>query len=146
MPREVFKATAVLQEGVKVDVQARNFHLTIDEPPALGGTDAGMSPVELVLGALGACQSIVAKSYAKKFEVKLDGFRVELEGDLDTDGFMNKSDVRRGYSDIRYTFHIKTSSPKENVEALVEFLEKTCPVGDTIANPVNITREEIVIE
>jgi uncharacterized OsmC-like protein len=146
MPKEVFKATAVLQEGLKVDVQARNFHLTIDEPPTLGGTDAGMNPVELVLGALGACQSIVAKSYAKKLEVELDGFRVELEGDLDTDGFMNKSDVRRGYSDIRYTFYIKSSSPKENIEALIDFLEKTCPVGDTIANPVNITREEIVIE
>ncbi|MCM3666848.1 OsmC family protein [Mesobacillus subterraneus] len=146
MPKEVFKATAVLQEGLKVDVQARNFHLTIDEPPTLGGTDAGMNPVELVLGALGACQSIVAKSYAKKFEVELDDFRVELEGDLDTDGFMNKSDVRRGYSDIRYTFYIKTSSPKENVEALIDFLEKTCPVGDTIANPVNVAREKIVIE
>lgn len=102
MPKEVFRATAVLQEGVKVDVQARNFHITVDEPPALGGTDAGMNPVELVLGALGACQSIVARAYSQKFGVELDDFRVELEGDLDTDGFMNKSDVRRGYSDILY--------------------------------------------
>lgn len=41
-----------------------------------------------------------------KFHVQLDDFWVEVEGDLDTDGFMNKSDVRRGYSEIRYTFHI----------------------------------------
>jgi uncharacterized OsmC-like protein len=146
MPKELFKATAVLQEGLKVVVQARDFCVILDEPPALGGTDAGMSPVELVLSALGACQSIVAKSYSEKFEVELDGFRVELEGDLDTDGFMNKSDVRRGYSEIRYTFYIKTSSPKKNVEALIDFLEKTCPVGDTIANPVNVARKKIVIE
>lgn len=146
MPKELFKATAILQEGVKVDVHAREFHITVDEPQAMGGTNAGMSPVELVLGALGACQSIVAKSYAEKFEVDLEGCRVELEGDLDTDGFMNKSDVRRGFSNIRYTFYIKTSSPKENVEKLIDFLEKTCPVGDTIANPVNVVRTEIVIE
>lgn len=50
--------------------------------------------------------SIVARVYAMKFHVQLDDFWVEVEGDLDTDGFMNKSDVRRGYSEIRYTFHI----------------------------------------
>lgn len=144
MPKEVFKATAVLQEGVKVDVQARNFHITIDEPPSMGGTDAGMNPVELVLGALGACQAIVARSYSRKFEVELEDFRVELEGDLDTDGFMNKSDVRRGYSDIRFSYYIKSSSPKEKINALLDFVEKTCPVEDTIANPVNVVRKEVI--
>lgn len=146
MPKEVFKATAVLQEGVKVDVQARNFHITIDEPPAMGGTDAGMNPVEMVLGALGACQAIVARAYSKKFEVELEDFRVELEGDLDTDGFMNKSDVRRGYSDIRFSYYIKSSSPKENINALLDFIEKTCPVEDTIANPVNVKRKDVIFE
>jgi uncharacterized OsmC-like protein len=146
MPKEVFKATAVLQEGVKVDVQARNFHITIDEPPAMGGTDAGMNPVEMVLGALGACQAIVARAYSKKFEVELEDFRVELEGDLDTDGFMNKSDVRRGYSDIRFSYYIKSSSPKEKINALLDFIEKTCPVEDTIANPVNVKRKDVIFE
>ncbi|RSD23253.1 OsmC family protein [Mesobacillus subterraneus] len=146
MPKETFKATAVLQEGVKVDVQARNFHITIDEPPALGGTDAGMNPVEMLLGALGACQSIVARVYSQKFGVELEDFRVELEGDLDTDGFMNKSDVRRGYSDIRYTYHITSPSPEENIRALADFIARTCPVDDTISNPVNVVRKDLVIE
>jgi len=105
-----------------------------------------MNPVEAVLGALGACQSIVARVYAKKFEVNLQGFRVEVEGDLDLDGFFKKSDVRPGYSDIRYTFYVKTDSPRERVEKFVEFLEQTCPVGDTIANPVNLKLSGIVIE
>lgn len=146
MAVETFKATAHLQEGVVVKVRSRNFELTIDEPKSLGGTDTGMNPVEAVLGALGACQSIVARVYARKFDVQLDDFWVELEGDLDLDGFFNKSDVRKGYSDIRYTFHIKTDAPRERVEQFIEFLEKTCPVGDTIANPVNLKLSGIVIE
>ncbi|TNJ64645.1 OsmC family protein [Paenibacillus hemerocallicola] len=146
MAVETFKATAHLQEGVVVKVRSRNFELTIDEPKSLGGTDTGMNPVEAVLGALGACQSIVARVYARKFNVRLDDFWVELEGDLDLDGFFNKSDVRKGYSDIRYTFHIKTDAPREQVEAFIEFLERTCPVGDTIANPVNLKLNGIVIE
>lgn len=146
MAVETFTASAHLQEGVVVKVRSRNFELTIDEPKSLGGTDTGMNPVEAVLGALGACQSIVARVYAKKFNVRLDDFRVELEGDIDLDGFFNRSDVRKGYSDIRYTFHIKTDSPREQVEKFIEFLENTCPVGDTIANPVNLTLNGIVIE
>ncbi|GIP34208.1 OsmC family protein [Paenibacillus sp. J2TS4] len=146
MPVETFKATAHLQDGLVVKTRSRNFELMIDEPKNLGGTDTAMNPVEALLCSLGACQSIVARVYAKKFNVQLDDFRVEVEGDLDTDGFMNISDVRRGYSDIRYTFHIKTDAPKERVEQFVQFLEQTCPVGDTIANPVNLKLNGIIIE
>ncbi|MEC0232431.1 OsmC family protein [Paenibacillus alba] len=146
MATTTFKATAQLQEGVVVKVSSRNFEFTIDEPKSLGGTDTGMNPVEALLGSLGACQSIVARVYAKKFNIHLEDFRVEIEGDLDLDGFFKKSDVRPGYSDIRYTFHIKTDAPKEKVEEFVKFLEETCPVGDTIANLVNLKLSGIIIE
>lgn len=141
-----FKATAELQDEVKVLTKARQFELVIDEPQSLGGTDTGMNPVEALLASLGACQSIVARVYAPKFNVKLDGFRVEVEGDLDLDGFFDRADVRPGYSDIRYTFYVQTDSPQEHVEAFVQFLESKCPVGDTIASPVNLKLDRIVIE
>lgn len=143
---QTFKATAHLQDGVKVKTTSRHFELTIDEPKSLGGTDTGMNPVEALLVSLGACQSIVARVYAPKFGINLEDFRVEVEGDIDLDGFFNKSDVRPGYSDIRYTFFIKTDSPQEKVEEFVQFLESKCPVGDTIANPVNLKLAGIVIE
>ncbi|MFF2093134.1 OsmC family protein [Paenibacillus sp. NPDC058174] len=141
-----FKATAHLQDGVKVKTNVRQFELIIDEPASLGGTDTGMNPVEALLASLGACQAIVARVYAPRFGVKLEDFRVEVEGDLDLDGFFNKAPVRPGYSDIRYTFHIKTDSPKEKVEEFVQFLESKCPVGDTLANPVNLKLAGIIIE
>ncbi|NIK77794.1 putative OsmC-like protein [Paenibacillus castaneae] len=146
MAIQTFKATAHLQDGVQVKTKSRNFELTIDEPKSLGGTDTGMNPVEALLASLGACQSIVARVYAQKFDVKLDDFSVDVEGDIDLDGFFDKSDVRPGYSDIRYTFRITTDSPKEKVEKFVRFLESKCPVGDSIANPVNLTLNSIIIE
>ncbi|CRK80829.1 OsmC family protein [Neobacillus massiliamazoniensis] len=146
MPMTTFKAAAHLQKGVQVKAKSRNFEVTIDEPKELGGTDTGMNPVELALAALGACQAIVARVYARKFKIEFDDLWIDLEGDLDTDGFLNKSDVRRGYSDIRFNFHIATDAPREKVEEFVAFIEKTCPVGDTIANPVNIKLNEIILE
>jgi uncharacterized OsmC-like protein len=146
MPKTVFKATAHLQDGVQVKVKSRNFEITVDEPKNLGGTDTGMNPVEMVLGALGACQAIVARVFARKFKIEFSDFWVELEGDLDPDGFMHKADVRKGYSEIRYNIHIKTDAPKEKVEEFVAFIEDTCPVGDTLANPVNMKVNKIIIE
>lgn len=143
---QTFKATAHLQEGFRVVTKARQFELIIDEPKNLGGTDTGMNPVEALLASLGACQSIVARVYAPKFDVDLQDFRVDVEGDLDLDGFFNRSEVRPGYSDIRYTFYIKTNSPAEKVEQFVAFLESKCPVGDSLAAPVNLKLNRIVIE
>lgn len=143
---QTFKATAHLQEGVQVKAASRNFEFIIDEPKSLGGTDTGMNPVEALLASLGACQAIVARVYAQKFGVTLDDFRVEVEGDLDLDGFFDRSSVRPGYSDIRYTFRITTDSPPQQVEAFIEFLESKCPVGDTLAHPVNLTLAGVIIE
>lgn len=146
MAKSTFRATAQLQDGVQVKVKSRNFEITVDEPKNLGGTDTGMNPVELVLGALGACQAIVARVFAKKFNIEFSDLWIELEGDLDPDGFMHKSDVRKGYSEIRYNIHIKTDAPQEKVEEFVAFIEDTCPVGDTLANPVNTKLNNIIIE
>ncbi|WP_182201542.1 OsmC family protein [Paraliobacillus salinarum] len=146
MPFTTFHAKAELQKGVQVKATSRNFEITVDEPKELGGTNTGMNPVELTLSALGACQAIVARVYAKKFDIDFDDLWIDVEGDLDTDGFLGKSDVRPGYSDIRFTFHIVTDAPKEKVEGFVAFIEQTCPVADTIMHPVNVSLHDIVIE
>lgn len=146
MPKTLFKATAHLQDGVQVIATSRDFQITIDEPKDLGGTDTGMNPVELVLSALGACQAIVARVYAKKFKIDFNDLWIEVTGELDTDGFLLKSDVRPGYSKIHYDIHIETDAPREKVEEFIEFVEKTCPVGDTIVNAAPIELNEIIIE
>jgi uncharacterized OsmC-like protein len=146
MALSTFKAKTILKENVLVETEARRHKVIVDEPTNLGGTDKGMNPVELLLSALGACQSIVARTYAKKFDIDLQNFWVELEGDIDIDGFLGKSDVRPGFQSIRYTFHIETNAPKERIEAYKEYLQAHCPVGDTIANTVNLVSQKVVVE
>lgn len=145
MALQTFKANATLKENVLVETEARGHRLIIDEPESLGGTDKGMNPVEVVLAGLGACQSIVARTYAEQFDIRLDTFSVDVEGDLDIDGFLGKSDVRPGFSTIRYTYRIGTDAPKEKIEKFIQHVENHCPVGDTIANTVQLLPGEIVI-
>lgn len=146
MAISTFKASAVLQPGMVVRAKSRQFEITIDEPKELGGTDTGMNPVELVLCALGACQAIVARVYAAQFKVNLEAFSMELEGDVDIDGFLNKANVRCGFSEVRYNIHIKSDASREKIEEFVAFIGTKCPVGDTISDGVRLVLNEIVLQ
>ena len=97
-----FSADLRQVEGLRSETKIRQFSLTVDEPPALGGTDAGPNPVELVLAALATCQEITYRAYATALGIPLESVSVKLEGSLDLRGFFGvKDDVRAGYSEIR---------------------------------------------
>lgn len=145
MPISTFKATTSLQPGLVVHAKSRQFEVTVDEPPELGGTDTGMNPVEMILCALGACQAIVARVYAPQFNLELEEFVMELEGDLDIDGFLGKSDVRCGFSEVRYNVHVKCAAPEDKVREFVDFISKRCPVGDTVGNAVPLVLNKVIV-
>lgn len=143
-----FKAEAhKTATGLQVESEARGFKMILDEPAELGGTDTGMNPVEAILCALGSCQSIVCAAFARLQRFTYDEFWVELEGDLDPDGFMGKNpDARNGFQEIRFTFHFKTDEPQEKVDAFSDFIESRCPVGDNLGNGVKLVRVGAVKE
>ncbi len=132
-----------LPEGLQVETQARNFKILMDEPEDLGGTDTAMNPVEALLCALGACQSIVVAAFAEAQDFTFEEYHVELEGDLDPDGFMGLADVRPGFQEIRYTMNFKTTESQEKTEEFAQFVESSCPVGDCLANGVKLVRSKI---
>lgn len=145
MSYTTFKATAHLQKGIQVKVNARDFEVIVDESKELGGTDTGMNPIELILASLGSCLAIVASAYAEKHRMLFSDFRVELEGDMDTDGFLGFSDVKKSFNEIRYNIHIETNEPIEKVEKFITFIQETCPITDTIASPIPAKLNKLII-
>lgn len=142
-----FKATAKkLPEGLQVETQSSGFKIIMDEPESLGGTNQGMNPVEALLCALGACQTIVASAFAQAKGFKFEEFHVELEGDLDPDGFMGLADVRPGFQEIRFNMHFKTDETQEKAEEFAAFIERTCPVGDCLENGVKLVLAGVIRE
>ncbi|HHU18663.1 MAG TPA: hypothetical protein GXZ58_00125 [Bacilli bacterium] len=65
---------------------------------------------------------------------------------MDLDGFFGKSDVRPGFQTIRSTFHIESDSDQEKLEAYKRHIEAHCPVGDTIANAVDLVSAKVIVE
>lgn len=50
-------------------------------------------------------------------------------------------DAKIGFSAIRTKVFIKSSSSKEAIEKFINFIDRTCPVADTIANSPSLTTE-----
>lgn len=144
MAIEVSKATSHLLEGVKVESTSRGFKMILDEPVEEGGTDSGMNPVEALLCALGSCQAIVAKMIAFNMEIEIEDLKIELEGDLDPEGFQGDTSVRPGFQNVRSKFIIKSNAPEEQIKELVAVAEKFCPVGDTISKGTNLAVDYII--
>lgn len=132
-----FSARSSLSDGMKADINIRNFSFVSDEPESLGGTDLGPNPVEIVLGALGACQEIVVKAYASVLGIEVKKVSVEAHGHLDLKGFFNLSDDRPGFNSVDFKTVIETSeTDSEKLGQLRHFAENRCPVLDIIKNPV----------
>jgi putative redox protein len=64
--------------GLAQTVEARGHTFVVDEPVDAGGSDAGPTPYELLLGALGACTAITLRLYAARKEWPLESVEVHL--------------------------------------------------------------------
>lgn len=99
--RLLTSAHGVSEAGLRVDLRVGRHRLTSDEPPSIGGEDAGPNPFGLLASGLIACTAITARMYADRKgwpleEIQVDvritetdegtrevNRRVRLSGDLD---------------------------------------------------------------
>jgi len=142
-----FKAKATkLPNGMQVDTESQGFKILFDEPEKMGGTNKGINPISALLSVLGACQAIVAAMFAEKFKIEFSEFYLDIEGDMDLAGIMQKSDVRTGFQEIRFKMHFKSSNSVEELEEFGKFIEQNCPISDSLAHGVKLVNQGIVKE
>lgn len=116
------------------------FILEGDEPPVLLGANAGPNAVEAILHALASCLAVGFIYNAAAQGINVESLSFDLEGDLDLRAFLGLSeDVRPGYEGIRLTYRVKSDAPREKVEELCNYVQKTSPVLDILRNPVPIS-------
>lgn len=139
-----FAACVTAKEGLTMECESRDFKFFLDEPASLGGNNKGMNPVEALLNALGACKAIVARCFAEARGIKFTNLKIELEGTLDPDGFQgNNPDAKIGLSEIHTKYYFESENTDAELAEFVKFMEKTCPVMDTIVNAPKFSDEII---
>jgi uncharacterized OsmC-like protein len=117
----------------------RPFILEGDEPPVLLGTNKAPNAVETVLHALASCLTVGFVYNAAAQGIEIESLKFDMEGDLDLRAFLGISEeVRPGYEDIRLKYQVKSDAPREKIEELCDYVQKTSPVLDLLRNPVPV--------
>jgi len=134
--------------GVLCNASVRNEHnLVIDEKPILGGCDLGVSPVELILVALGTCQEIMYSITATKMNIELEKCEVKLTAELDVRGMLGvkgEEKVCPGFANIDYVTKLKSNVSSEQLANLIKTVEKQCPVLDMLTRKVKMNGSTII--
>lgn len=124
------------------EVFTEKHRFIADEPIALGGSDLGANPYELLLAALGCCTSMTLRMYANHKKIALHDITVEL---------------------MHHRIHVDDCNTCEQQEKLVDKIERTitligdlddkqrarlieianlCPVHKTLENQIHIETKE----
>lgn len=64
--------------GYLAEINANDHYLLADEPVALGGTNYGGTPYDLLVSALGACTALTIRMYANHKKIDLSEVKVHL--------------------------------------------------------------------
>ena len=146
MYEKTYKVSGKMVGDLGVEVTARGHKIKVDEPIEGGGEDTGMNPVEMLLGSIAACQTISTSIYAESMGIKIDEMSIEVEGDMDSAGFMGYAKFRPGYTNIRSHIKIKSDADPAMVQQLIDLVEIRCPVEDSVKNGVEIAHAKVEVE
>ena len=115
------------------------FTIEADHPPQFAATDAGATPVEILLSALASCLTAGVASVAQNRGIQLNSVKAKVEGDMDISGILGiDPDVRNGFSAIRISFEIDADASPEDIAAVVAQSQKRSAVFDIVTNPTNV--------
>ena len=103
-----------------------------DEPIQHGGTNAGPSPLQAVVGALCVCESVTFHRTAEERDFAYRSIAFEAEYRIDIRGRMGHAGVRQHFQIVRVEAVVETSETEHALARVVEATERRCPVYNLI--------------
>jgi putative redox protein len=112
--------------ALRHSVQVRDHQLTVDEPVAVGGEDAGPDPQELLAASLASCTAITMEMYASRKGWNLGPVEVAVEYSPADRGCVTKFEL---------VLRLPEDLPEEQAERLRVIAAK-CPVHRALEGEV----------
>jgi putative redox protein len=120
------------------EITAGHHRLVADEPRPIGD-DAGPTPYDLLLAALGACTSMTVRMYANRKDWPLERVRVTLRHSRIHAEDCADCETKKGFiSQIDRDIELIGDLDDTQRERLMAIAER-CPVHQTLTSEVHIT-------
>ena len=112
----------------------RGRELHMDEPPESGGTDQGVSPMQMLIMSMGGCSGIDIVMILEKQRQRIDSFDMELDAERE------KGVVGSPYVQV-HAHYIMTGDidPGKAQRAVKLSIDKYCGVSNTLRPTAEIT-------
>jgi putative redox protein len=124
--------------GFAQEIVAGSHRMTADEPVSAGGTDAGPSPYDFLLAALGACTSITVGMYARRKGWPLEEVTVNLRhSKIHASDCADCETKEAALDHITRDIHFAGKLTTEQRFKLLEVANK-CPVHRTLTSEIVI--------
>jgi uncharacterized OsmC-like protein/fermentation-respiration switch protein FrsA (DUF1100 family) len=138
LPPGVVEVTEARTGHLAQTVRAGRHLLIAGEPVTLGGDDAGPSPYDYLLAALGACTSITLRLYAERKGIPAERFSLRLSHRKVHAADCADCETTEGRIDeISREISIEGDLPESARERLMQIADK-CPVHQTLTHEVKI--------
>lgn len=125
-----------------MDCQIRDHVVRVDQPKGALGDDLGPTPIDYYLVSLGGCFGAIGRLIANQRRLPLRGMEIRVEGDLDVEVILGKSEeARAGFTELRVRVKIDADMSLEEKRAFLEEIEARCPVSDNTSNPTQLHSE-----
>ncbi|GAB4052886.1 OsmC family protein [Spirosoma litoris] len=110
-----------ITDGLRCEIEEGNWKLQADMPPAAGGEGSAPTPGVYGRAALGACLAIGYMMKAAELAVVIKHLEVAIEADFDDGALFGTADksVPAGYLEVRYTVHVESDEPQEQIMQVI---------------------------
>lgn len=117
--QQKYQTTIVCEDGKK---------LISDEPIAMGGSNLGFSPTELLASSLAACTSITLKMYSDRKEWNFEEISVDVAMEVD-----KANNTTRFFRTIRISGDVN----KEQKDRLLT-IANACPIHKILSSQIEV--------
>jgi putative redox protein len=125
-------------KGFAQEVTVGPHRVVVDEPLAVGGTDRGPTPYDLLLGALGACTSMTVAMYARRKQWPLESVTVKLRHARIHSTDCAECETKVGMLDrIEREVELQGALSEEQRARLLDIASR-CPVHRTLMSEIDV--------
>ena len=140
MAAKLVRVEVKVGEKFKMECRAGKHLVIVDQPVEGGGSDAGPTPLDIQLMALGSCITTIGRIVAMQRRLAVRGITVALEAELDTDGLLGKPTRERvGFKAIKAAVRVEGDLSVAEKTKFLHDVDARCPISDILKNAVPVS-------